>query len=119
MAKTDKVGMRKLGVRGARTFFASEKVARALEGTGRYERYPAQAPGPRREEAPEAPVVEPEVPVIEETPEIPEPTDEYDGMSYWELRRLATERGLAPEGNKKDDYVKALRYQTRMMQADE
>ncbi len=36
-------------------------------------------------------------------------TPDYDSMSYDELKGLIKERGLKPDGKKKEDYIKALK----------
>lgn len=50
-------------------------------------------------------------------------TDDYDDMSYTELRTLVAGRDLEPEGRKKEDLIAALRsagrYQRRDLRAEE
>ena len=73
------------------------KYARILVGGGRYA-YPvpvAARPIPAR----------------------PEPRGLTE-LSYNELRKLATEHGVTPEGRTKDDYLQALLYRRRDMRAE-
>lgn len=46
-----------------------------------------------------------------------EPADDYESMTYAELRRLVSESGVTPAGRTKADLVDALRYERRDMRA--
>ncbi len=59
-------------------------------------------------------VSEPEQPEATEAP-----SDDLGGKSYRELIDMAREAGVVPEGRTKDDYLRALRYRTRDMRAED
>ena len=98
-----------------REILRPKHVAAKLVRAGFYE-YVEAAPVP-------APPPPPQ-PVPEPTPEpTPESTgDDLEDMAYNDLRSLAVEEGVSPEGRKKEDYIAALqagRYIRRDMQAEE
>jgi hypothetical protein len=88
-----------------------EREARILVQLGRWE---YAKPEPKKEPAPPPP---------------PEPVDEdadLQDLSYNDLRRLASDMGVNPEGRKADDYIAAIEearkpktYGTRALNAEE
>lgn len=59
-------------------------------------------------------------PAPEVEPEPVAPTEkDIEDLSYNELRTIAADLGVEPEGRKKADYVEALRYNRRDMRAED
>jgi hypothetical protein len=94
--------VRIIPTRGGRERLAKPNLADALVRTGRYRRADLRAEEPTPAPTPPkpAPVTEPE-------------GDEFDAMSYNDLRSLAAEQEVEVEGRKKDDYASALREYSR------
>jgi len=74
-------------------------------------------------EAAPVPAPPPQPPPAPKPESTPEPSgDDLEDMAYNDLRSLAAEEGVTPEGRKKEDYIAALtagRYNRRDMQAEE
>ena len=80
-----------------------ERDARILVQLGRWERAEKPIEAPRARQQPSKP---------------PKITDDLAEMSYNDLRSLASEQDVQPDGRKKDDYIRALRYHRRDMRAE-